>query len=190
MQNVLKLIFNIIRVFIPGLILSILVLLYSLLGVFIEEEPLLMLRGGFNNFYVTISFFFISSILSWILAFSVFKYSRVFSRRIYYILVPIISTVSIIFFLVTYYVTIFYYLTGLFIFEVDFLFASTLEKSLATTILIILNFSIFISLFANLISILIVRKKPKINEENKTESSNDKDGSESSSGSFEDTISI
>lgn len=190
MQNILKLLLNIIRVFLPSLILSVLVLLYSLLGVFIEEEPLLMLRGGFNNLYVTISFFFISSILAWLIALSVFKYTKLFTRRIYYVLVPIISTVSIIFFLVTYYVAIFYYLTGLFIFDVDFLFASTLEKSLATTILIILNFSIFISLFANLISILIVRKKPKINEENKKETSKENANSESSGGSFEDSISI
>ncbi|HRP36940.1 MAG TPA: hypothetical protein PLS50_03960, partial [Candidatus Dojkabacteria bacterium] len=148
------------KVFLPGVLLTILVVAYNLLGVFIEEEPLLMIRGGFDNLYVSISFFIISNIFTWLIVGYIFKYSRLFNRRFNYILVPIISTASIIFCLVAYYVITFYYLTGLFIFEVDFLFSKDIEKSLATSILVLLNSSIFISLFANLILILIARKKP------------------------------
>ncbi|MCA9379626.1 hypothetical protein KC675_00420 [Candidatus Dojkabacteria bacterium] len=191
MQNFLKVILNIIKVFIPGLLLIVLVTLFSMLGVFIEEEPLLMLKGGFDNPYVSISFFVISNILVWLIAYYLFKYLKLFSRRIFYILVPIISTTSIIFFLVLYYVVIFYYLTGLYIFEVDFLFSKSFEKSIATSVLIILNSSIFISLFANFIFILVARKKPIINQNDpKKKVGKEDDDTTNSGGTFEDSISI
>ncbi len=191
MQKFIKPLLNIIKVFLPAVVLSVLVMAYNLLGVFIEEEPLLMIRGGFDNSYVSISFFVISNLLTWFIVAYIFKYSKLFNRRFNYILVPIISTASIIFFLVTYYVIAFYYLTGLFIFEVDFLFSKELEKSLATSILILLNSAIFISLFANLILILIERKKPALKNDpgTKKEEKNNNE-SESSGGTFEDSISI
>lgn len=191
MRNFLKSLFTLTKVFLPGVLLTILVVAYNLLGVFIEEEPLLVIRGGFDNLYVSISFFIISNIFTWLIVGYIFKYSRLFNRRFNYILVPIISTASIIFFLVTYYVIAFYYLTGLFIFEVDFLFSKELEKSLATSILILLNSAIFISLFANLILILIERKKPAVEQEkenNKEVQDNNEAGS--TGGTFEDSISI
>lgn len=191
MQNIIKSIITSLKVFLPGVVLSVLVVAYNLLGVFIEEEPLLMIRGGFDNLYVSISFFIISNIFTWLIVGYIFKYSRLFNRRFNYILVPIISTASIIFCLVAYYVITFYYLTGLFIFEVDFLFSKELEKSLATSILILLNSAIFISLFANLILILIERKKPALKNDpgTKKEEKNNNE-SESSGGTFEDSISI
>lgn len=191
MQKFIKSILNFIKVFLPGLVLTMIVIAYNLLGVFIEEEPLLMIRGGFDNLYVSISFFIISNIFAWLIVAYLFKYSKLFNRRFNYILVPIISTASIIFLLVAYYVITFYYLTGLFIFEVDFLFSKELEKSLATSILILLNSSIFISLFANLILILIARKKPAVEKEKgNTKEVKDNNESGSTGGTFEDSISI
>jgi hypothetical protein len=191
MQNILKLTLNIVKVFVPGLLLVIFVALFSLLGVFIEEEPLLMLKGGFDNLYVSISFFVISNLLVWFIAYYLFKYIKLFRRKIFYILVPIISAASIIFFLVIYYVVIFYYLTGLIIFEVDFLFSQTFEKSIATSILILLNSSIIISLFANLIIMLVARKKPLIDENDpKKKIAKGNEESTNSGGTFEDSISI
>ncbi|HRN86931.1 MAG TPA: hypothetical protein PK863_06520 [Candidatus Dojkabacteria bacterium] len=191
MRNFLKSLFTLTKVFLPGVLLTILVVAYNLLGVFIEEEPLLMIRGGFDNLYVSISFFIISNIFTWLIVGYIFKYSRLFNRRFNYILVPIISTASIIFCLVAYYVITFYYLTGLFIFEVDFLFSKDIEKSLATSILVLLNSSIFISLFANLILILIARKKPATEKkEQDNKKTTDKNVSDTSNGTFEDSISI
>lgn len=191
MQNILKFLINILRVFLPGITITTLVTLYSLLGVFIEEEPLLILKGGFNNSYVSMSFFIISNLVAWIIVYYIFKYSKIFSRRLNYILVPIISTSSIVFFLTVYYILAFYYLTGLIVFEVEFIFSNTLEKTLAKSLLILLNSSILISLFANIIIILISRKNPVHSEEKTGEKVRNGDSeSSNSSGTFEDSITI
>lgn len=191
MQNILKFLINILRVFLPGITITTLVTLYSLLGVFIEEEPLLILKGGFNNSYVSMSFFIISNLVAWIIVYYIFKYSKIFSRRLNYILVPIISTSSIVFFLTVYYILAFYYLTGLIVFEVEFIFSNTLEKTLAKSLLILLNSSILISLLANIIIILISRKNPVHSEEKTGEKVRNGDSeSSNSSGTFEDSITI
>ncbi|HRN70835.1 MAG TPA: hypothetical protein PLS49_06675 [Candidatus Woesebacteria bacterium] len=188
MQYIYKLIINIFKILLPGLMQVVFVLLFGLLGVFIEEEPLLMLLGGFDNLYVSISFFIISNIVVWIICFYIFKYGNLFSRRFNYLLVPIFSTLFIVLFLVIYYLILFYYQTGLLIYEVDFLLSENLEKTLATSVLIILNTSIFISLLANILIILVTRKSPK--QQSDVKEAKDKDTSDTMNNTFEDSITI
>lgn len=198
--NKLKSLLGFFRSSLPGFLLVLIFAGFSYIGVFIEEEPLLMLRGGFDNIYVVGVFYLLAQTISWLICFYVFKYHSLFETKINYLLVPVLSIVFLLCIQVVYYATVFYLLTGLILWEINFLFAPELDKQFAILLFILLNASVITGLIANFTGIYIqARKSPDKQRGNSAQntgvegdqntSAGNGDSSETTS-SFEDSISI
>lgn len=186
----LKIILSNFRVFVPGLLITLIFTGFSYIGVFIEEDFLLMLQGGFNNIYVVAIFYLLSHITGWVLSFLIFRYQSLFQKSWHSILVPIVSTLFILFSQLLYYVIIFYLSTGLLVWEVSFLLSQESQKLLATLIFMILNGSVVLSIISNLIGIHLQRKKPQTSVTTESVSTSGSQSEEETTSSFEDSISI
>lgn len=185
------------RFALPGLLMVLFFAGFSYIGVFIEDDPLVMLQGGFDNVYVVGTFYLLAQIIAWIIAFYIFKYSSLFRSKVDCFLIPVLSIIFILFAQIVSYAVIFYVLTGLIIWEVNFMFSPDLDKEFATLIFVMLNTTVIIGLIANITGIYIqVRKFRKNQDTSAREPSTDKNPSRSNgngagaSSGFEDSISI
>jgi len=194
----LKSLLKLFRFLLPGLLLILIFVGFSYIGVFIEEDSLLMLQGGFNNVSVVGIFYLLSHVVSWLLCFYIFKYETLFKTKISRFLIPILSLVFLVFIQIVYYIVLFYFLTGLILWEINFQFSSTLGKQFSTLILVIFTISITIGLIANFIGIYLFKRKNNDTQSKRGSSSDDSSGKDNgsdnsdteTSSSFEDSITI
>ena len=186
-KRLLKL-FRFAKILIPGILITLFVAIFSYVGVFIEEEPFLMLQGGFDNTLLVLSLYFLSNILGWIISFLVFKFPELFNHKINYLFVPIFSIIWTILIQLIYYLLLFYYLTGLLLLEINVDFSSEIESRIISSVLIMLNSSVLIAVTFNLVAIFINRRKgsPQVNA---VETNNNKTDNMPTSN-FEDSITL
>ena len=191
MSIIRKFLVLIIRFLAPAITHTLLTFGYGYLGVFIEDDKYLLLTGGYNNLYVFVSFFVISNLLTWVIVYFIFKYQNIFKYKVNYILAPVISTLTILFSLLAYYLGVFYRLTGLILTDMDFLFSNSLNKEILIIILSIINFIVLTSLISNIVFILVYRKNlsknPALGE---SDDKVDKSDEDAPTSNFEDSISI
>jgi len=197
MHIVLSKIFSILKLsklFIPGIITVVLVALFSYLGVFIEEEPLLMLKGGFNNKYVFLSFFVLSNLLAWTLSQLIFKYSSILNGKVSILFITILSVAFELTALCAYYFSVVYILTGLIPWRIDIAFSDQLAKEIMQIVLFLAGTVILVGLCSNMILTFINQKNASKRQIDNQPEESSKNASEKSSSetvsSFENSISI
>lgn len=191
MSKIRKFLVLIIRILAPAITHTLLTFGYGYLGVFIEDDRYLLLTGGYNNLYVFVSFFVISNILTWFIVYFIIKYQNIFKYKVNYILAPVISTFTILLSFLAYYIGVFYWLTGLILIDMDFIFANSLNREISIIIFSIINFIILTSLISNIVFIIVYRKNLSKNPHMEDTPSKDEttDGDVPTSN-FEDSISI
>jgi len=181
------------RFMLPGLLLILIFAFFSYIGVFIEEDPFLMLQGGFQNIYVVSTFYLLSHIVSWLICFYIFKFNNLFQSRKDVFLIPFLSILFIVLLQPIYYVFLFYFLTGLILWKINFALSPSLTDNLYTIAFLLFLASLLTGFVSNFMGIYQSRSKRKNSEKN--HSTNDKHSSENNldqetTSSFEDSISI
>lgn len=181
------------RFMLPGLLLILIFAFFSYIGVFIEEDPFLILQGGFQNIYVVGTFYLLSHVASWLICFYIFKFSNLFQSRKDTFLIPFLSVLFIVLLQPVYYIFLFYFLTGLILWEINIALSPSLSSSLYIAILLLFLTSLLIGLIFNFMG--IYQSKSKRKSSKKTLPTSDEHGSENNldqetTSSFEDSISI
>lgn len=192
MPNKLKLINVIsivIKLFSPGVIILLLFVMFSYIGVFIEEDNYLLLIGGFTNPLIVISFYLLANFGGWIISSYIFKLKSIFTSVASELMLPIISFLIIILLQIIYYYFIFQYLTGVQIYQLDALFSKGLLLHTRNTLIMMISSSILISALFNIYLIFAARglRKPKV-ESSPGMENNEIDTATAST--FENSISI
>lgn len=193
MPTKLKLAISYLRFMLPGLLLILIFAFFSYIGVFIEEDSFLMLQGGFQNIYVVGTFYLLSHIASWLICFYVFKFSNLFQSRKAVFLIPFLSVLFIVLLQPVYYILLFYFLTGLILWEINIALSPSLSNSLYVAILLLFLTSILVGLIFNFIGIYQSKSKRKSSKNNQPtgdERNGESNLNQETTSSFEDSISI
>lgn len=186
MQAITNLFNNYLKVFLPGIFLVLFFAIFSYLGAFLNDEPISMLHGGFDNFKLVIAFYIASQLTSWVLNLYFFKYNSLFKSELSYLFAPLISILSSIFTQIIYFIVIFYILTGLLLWELRFIFSTNLGNQFKILIYSAIMLTIAIGLIANIIGMFITNKRS--NSSNNGSKSDNLDGN--SNTGFQDSINL
>lgn len=180
---------TIIKLFSPGVMILILFFMFSYIGVFIEEDNLLLLIGGFKNPLIVISFYLLANFTGWIISIYIFKLKSIFNSTESELIYPTISYFLIVLFQLGYYIFLFKYLTGIQIYQLDVLFSKELSLNIRNSLIMMIFSSILISALFNIYLIFSSRgsRKPKVQSAPGMEN-NEIDTTTASS--FENSISI
>ncbi len=181
--------FDLFRFFTPALTTLFFLILFSYLGVFIEEQKYYLLIGGYSNPLISIVFYAFSLIVGWSLSIYIFKLERLFSTRSRKLIFIFFSFATIITFQALTYLLIFRYLTGINLFDLKILLSTMLAKQIKNIFAMLFSFNLAVAGFANLYLIL----KAKNNKPEKSDSTMESIPSTSNTNetsTFENAITI
>ncbi len=187
--KIIKVISNFIKLFSPGIIILTLFFMFSYIGVFIEEDNFLLLIGGFKNPLIVISFYLMANFGGWLISSYIFRLKSVYTSTASELIYPTISFFIIMLIQLVYYISIFYYLTGIQIFELDILFSKELMVNVRNSLIMMVLSSILISALFNIYLIFASRssRKPKVQN---TPGMENNEIDTATASSFENSISI
>lgn len=175
----------------PPILLVIITFALSFIGVYIENDSFLLLKGGYENAYISLGVFLFANLFLWIIMFIIKPYRKVLHQGKWSAIFVALEIFLLLIAVFAYYLFIHFLLTNVYLWDITISLSDATQTQLFTNIALIASIVIMPALIANITLYKLstdIKSHDEIKSTDKPETTDNKTQDSGSSGGFENMI--